>query len=497
MPWALAYWNVRKTWFQLGRARGRRCPCQNPSDSGRTGETECDAALGWNAAERFRWVCPLLVQRKGRWVCAESAAGVRPFWGRAGLIVGPLLLGLYLSGVSTVWMGLRARGATWAQWSHFAWPGNWDSINAARAGFFVEMADRHLARGEINEAFIALATARKLGASDFRTSFLLAVMAGHRGEAAYAEAQFIALMKDFPAERERVAMAFHDYLLTSFQFDALAAFCRDQLVTQAGAAPAWIHSLLYVEELRGNVAQFRLATGDAWERLPAGVRQVLLAMELAQSGRLEEAKLKLKETRPSLREAEDVVLVRHRLRMWRELGAFAEAFGELSWARQVQPSFEWTAQAHLLLWARDQTLSEWAFEGILPEKLTQPVIDRLCAIVLDTRDGASLVRLARAVQQSEWRDDPSVAASLWVSALVCARDDVAESLSTGVRGVFPGKISSKEFVRLLHTAGGMRFALGVLPLGRESVHALVREVAEQNAATKLAKNSLGAVPGER
>lgn len=420
---------------------------------------------------------------------------MRPFWGRAGLIAGTVLLGLYLSGASMVWVGLRARGATWAEWSHFAWPGHWDSIDGARAKFFVEMADQHLARGEINEAFIALATARKLGASDFKTMFLLAVMAGHRGEAGYAESQFIALMKDFPAERERVATAFHDYLLTSFQFEALAAFCRDQIVAQAGASPAWIHSLLYVEELRGNVAQFRLATGEAWARLPVGVRGVLLAMELAQSGRLEEAKMKLKETRPSLTQAEDVVLVRHRLRMWRELGAFAEAFAELSWARQVQPSFEWTAQGHLLLWARDQALSEWAFEGILPEKLTKPVIDRLCSVVLDTRDGASLVRLARAVQQSEWRDDPSVAASLWVAALVCEREDVAESVAAGVSGWFPSKITAKEFVRHLHTAGGMRFALGALPLGRESVYALVREVVEQHAAARLAKNSLGAASG--
>lgn len=451
--------------------------------------------LGWNSAERFRWVCPLLVQRKGRWVCAEPEARVRPFWARAALIVGTLLLGLYLAGVSTMWVGLRARGATWAQWSHFAWPGHWASINAARAKFFVEMADQHLARGEINEAFIALATARNFGANDFKTLFLLAALAGHRGEAGYAEALFIALMKDFPAERERVATAFHDYLLTSFQFEALAAFCRDQLVTQAGPAPAWIHSLLFVEELRGNVAQFRLATGEAWGRLPVGVRQVLLAMELAQGGRLEEAKMKLKETRPALKDAEDVVLVRHRLRMWRELGAFAEAFAELSWARQVQPSFEWTAQGHLLLWARDQSLSEWAFEGILPEKLTKPVVDRLCAVVVDTRDGACLVRLARAVQRSELRDDPSVAASLWVAALVCAQHEVAESLATGVRGVFPAKISSKEFLGHLRTAGGMRFALGVLPLGRESVHALVRDVVEQNVSAKLAKNSLGAAPG--
>lgn len=45
MFWALAYWNTRKALFRRG-SRAGSAPCQHPSDSGRAGETACEACHG-------------------------------------------------------------------------------------------------------------------------------------------------------------------------------------------------------------------------------------------------------------------------------------------------------------------------------------------------------------------------------------------------------------------------------------------------------------------
>ena len=142
--WGLLYWNTRKSLFRLNRDRAR-CPCQNPSDSGRARETGCDAAHAWYQPARFRRVCPLLVETAEGLRCAADARDVRPFWGRAAAYYAAAALALYLAAVFALFACLRIVGYPLSPVS-LLWPPRWSDLRLARGDYFVAKAQRALAR---------------------------------------------------------------------------------------------------------------------------------------------------------------------------------------------------------------------------------------------------------------------------------------------------------------------------------------------------------------
>lgn len=113
--------NVRKDrWI---RSAGRtRCPCQHPSDSGRAGETQCEAVISWRTPERFRFLCPNL-QRYGReWRCGVDRAAIRPYWARALLIWFVLLLIAWVPAATALWLATSRPPLTLSSWLHHLIP---------------------------------------------------------------------------------------------------------------------------------------------------------------------------------------------------------------------------------------------------------------------------------------------------------------------------------------------------------------------------------------
>ena len=107
--WGLLYWNMRKSWFRL-RGNRARCPCQNPSDSGRALETACDAAQDWHEPARFRRVCPLLAGTPAGLRCSVDSKDVRPFWRRAGAYYLGTAVAVCVAGAMVAFVVLRLVG---------------------------------------------------------------------------------------------------------------------------------------------------------------------------------------------------------------------------------------------------------------------------------------------------------------------------------------------------------------------------------------------------
>ena len=92
----LFYWNARKTVFHW---RGGRCPCQNPSDSGRALETTCDACLHWHQPAPPSGACVRCFVTTPNGLCAaRSTPGMCVRSGAAPPVSMRGALGSYLAG---------------------------------------------------------------------------------------------------------------------------------------------------------------------------------------------------------------------------------------------------------------------------------------------------------------------------------------------------------------------------------------------------------------
>ena len=150
--WGLFYWNARKSFFRWGGNRAR-CPCQNPSDSGRALETACDAAQDWSAPARFRRVCPLLVDTPAGFRCSVDTRDVRPFWGRAAACCLGAAVGCGLAGALAVFAVLRLVGYPISPLA-VIWPARWQELRLARSEYFVAKARRALDAQRVGEAIL-------------------------------------------------------------------------------------------------------------------------------------------------------------------------------------------------------------------------------------------------------------------------------------------------------------------------------------------------------
>jgi hypothetical protein len=240
--WGLVYWNVRKSWYRLRRDRAA-CPCQARSDSGLAFETQCDACLSWHHPARFRRVCPLLVATPAGLRCSVDAADVRPYWGRAALVGGGTLLGLYLAGVLVVFAFLRGVGYP-VNVFHVALPPLWYRVVEARGWFFHHKSSLAFAEDRVAEGLLYLTNAYDFDPANYTIGLSLAKHL-QSGQASRSDEVFQRLLRDHPEHRHATAQDWFRALLARGSFTRVAELARDELLTRSPQSAVWIRALVF------------------------------------------------------------------------------------------------------------------------------------------------------------------------------------------------------------------------------------------------------------
>lgn len=272
--WGTIYWNTRKTCHVLGGRRGH-APCQVASDSGRAGETACEAALHYASPGFHRAVCPLLVRRPdGAWICSVDSPQVRPFWQRGILILTAAGLLAFAFSTALAFGALRTLGYE-IGYRQVAWPPAWREFRAVQSRFHLARARAAREEGRPADALLALANAYELNPRDYAAGLLLAQL-WQRGQALRSDALFARLYKEHPERREQTAQAWYRALLARGDFTSILPLATDRLLSAEPAAPppaAWIQAWLFAAgRTDHDQARARLLASP---RLPASFRALL------------------------------------------------------------------------------------------------------------------------------------------------------------------------------------------------------------------------------
>lgn len=271
LSWGLLYWNLRKTLFRVRGASGV-APCQHPSDSGRAGETACEACAGWNDAGRFRMMCPLLATTGGRRVCSVGAPQVRPFWGRAILIYAGSLATLALAGVIMVFAAFRVIGYRVPLYA-VAWPPAWHRVSQARADYFYRMALRTLEAGDVRKSFLALGQVHALDPGNIGASRLLAQFTEITNPE-YSDELYASLVFGRRGDFEETAQAWLHAVLSRGDFHTVAELSSKMLREGRGHIPAWTRGLLFAERMSRDTGEVDALLAGAG-RIPDEATSVL------------------------------------------------------------------------------------------------------------------------------------------------------------------------------------------------------------------------------
>ncbi len=257
--WGLLYWNIRKGWFQARRGRVA-VPCQSPSDSGRALETQCEACMSWDRPQRFRRVCPLLVETPDGLRCSVDAPDVRPFWGRMLGYYGGVALLIYAIGVLGIFIFLRTVGYP-VSIVHVGLPPLWHRVGQARGWFFLDRSQRAFAAGRTGEGLLYLANAYEFDPQNYSAGLALAknYQAGQPGR---SDEIFQQLLEDHPDRRNATAQDWFRALLARGDFDAIVRLASGQLVHGGPAANAWIRALLFATRQDGDDTPLRDLLAD-------------------------------------------------------------------------------------------------------------------------------------------------------------------------------------------------------------------------------------------
>ena len=269
--WGLLYWNTRKSFFRLRRDRARG-PCQNPSDSGRAGETGCDALNDWHQPARFRRVCPLLVATPAGLRCSVDAKDVRPFWQRAAAYYLGALAGIYLAVALGAFAFFRLIGYPLSPLT-LAWPPRWPELRLARSEYFVTKARRALEAHRINEAILSLDLAFRNNPRNYEAGFQFAQLTSP-GQPELADPVFALLMREHPDRRATTGEAWFRFLLVHGRFVRIAELASARLLDDAQQRPVWLHALFFATRQTGDDQPLRALVAKP----PAGLEPIYVAL---------------------------------------------------------------------------------------------------------------------------------------------------------------------------------------------------------------------------
>ena len=278
--WALAYWNVRKTWFRLNGAHRDSCPCQTYSDSGHALDSRCEAVAHWREPRRFRRVCPLLTETKQGWRCGVDAERVRPFWWRAAAYGGAALLGLYLAGTVALYATLRTVHYQ-VSYLTVAWPPRWPQLRQSQEQLYATRAQKALAAGDYQAAIFSLQTVCLLNPHNYSAALSLAHLLQLAGQPTVAEHIYTRLMQDAPEQRPAIAQVWIPLLLARAESDTIKPLAIAMLSEDSGHREAWLNALLFAARQSNDPAALgALLASDhglpGWCVEATGIEQLIL-----------------------------------------------------------------------------------------------------------------------------------------------------------------------------------------------------------------------------
>lgn len=397
-------WNIRKTAFRLGAHK--RCPCMAQSDSGRPGESRCEASFLLERPTRFAIVCPALHATPAGWRCRHARETVRPYWGRALFIYGMLLASLWVA-ATTAWFGaLRFTGVSEVAWLDCVWPPRHEKVGVARAARFREQFTATFRRGDIPASIIALHSAFTACDTCWRDGLLLAQLYERTGQFAAADHIFDQVEQRPGISPLVVAIARHDALLHSRRYRSLAELAWRELQPPSDQPSVWLTPLVFAlqaDPLAATVlpADLSAAALDAPERL---------ILELATAERIT-APLR-NQVLASPMPSPALAILR-----WQLLLEHDQRLAALNAARQDQAVLG-EFETKLARWATidprtpPAQAAQW-WTDLLPLNPTPAHIARLCAVALRSPFAVPLSALRVRVNP---RDRASLSA-LWVVAL--------------------------------------------------------------------------------
>ena len=435
--WALAALNLSKTVFVI-RGRRSRCPCQNPSDSGRAWETGCDPAAFWNDPARFRRVCPLLKRApNGHWRCSVDTAGVRPFWLRAGAWTGGTVAALYLGCILLAFAFLHAVGYP-VRILSVAWPPAWHEVRESRALYFFQKAEASLRANRTGEALLYLAQSYQLDPHGYMPGRILAQL-WQTSENDVSNQIYRRLMAEHPAERAQTAEAWFLSLLARGDFSSIEGLAWDRLNAGESEASAWLNALVIASRRTGD-AKF-LEKSQAAAALPALAKQVCAWELMTRKEPRERAWSALTAPIP---ENTDPYLIYYRIDWLIGAGYPSDALFQLSRGQDRLPPTDrcrLALDAYAVLgWT--SILQDQAAQLLSARPVAAPSLEVLCAHLIRYPDAAVLARVAEAFE----RNTPSQAERLGAYlSLYCAAGAVGDwkrlqAAENGLMAVTGGKI---------------------------------------------------------
>ena len=264
---SLFVWNWRKSLYRKSKG-SMRCPCQSLSDSGREGESRCEASYYLKDPRRFSLVCPALKTTPDGLRCHHRLEDVRPYWGRAIFAVLVAVTMAYGLVVTSVFGVVRAQGTTSARWVDCAWPANWSNLSTARAIQHRADADQMLATGDVRAAIRSLSRAVSAQPDRWADGLLLAKLYEQIGQFAASEELFQSLARRFPEHINQISAVRHDAVLASHRYDSLQELAFDRIAqSDPENSVPWVETLLLATALSDN-------PNAVWTRFPTHCDQL-------------------------------------------------------------------------------------------------------------------------------------------------------------------------------------------------------------------------------
>lgn len=487
LAWGLFYWNTRKAWFRQRRGRAR-CPCQNPSDSGRGFETSCEACFNWDQPSRFKRVCPLLVDTPKGLRCSVNTADVRPFWGRCFAYYGGTLLALYLTGAIAVFAVLRTVGYP-ISLVHVTWPGLWYRVPQARGWFFAQKSARAMAAGRTAEGLLYLSNAFQFDPGSYQLGLALA-KAYQAGRPRESDALFERMLREHPEQRGVTAPEWFRVLLARGDFQKISGLAYSETLLDHAHAHVWMRALLFATRQLGDDARLRMLLADP---SPAAViwHQLTEVELLVRAGRWREARLALIRPWPA---SAPPFTIYYRVTTLVALGDTDAAIDALANNRVLLGDDEtYTAlRLDVLASAKAPVTLRTEFEKFLAQKFSFARAVTLCSHLIRHPDPALFARLYEKIEAEHLPLDANTA-GVWFS-LICtagATGDLVRlhalvvNLKLATNSPFIALSALEAFFRGETGAEKITSFLPLIPLPLETNYAMIERYAPPPRADPL------------
>jgi hypothetical protein len=474
LAFSFLYWNAKKHAY-VRRGRTGRCPCQNPSDDSVPGRVRCQAVLFYAQPARFATVCPLLVRTEHGWCCSVRDRDVRPFWGRAaGRLAAAAVIG-YVALVLATFAFLRGSVGLPVSPLQIAWPGRWREIPLAQAELFYRRAMTAFQAGQLNEAFLALSSARERDPRHYEAGLLLAQITMFQGSFLFSDELFQRLFVEQPERAGATALVYHDTLLALNRMDRLAELSLQSGLADEAHAARWNRSLLFALRSGRVPAAFFEVARTTLAQLPPHARLLVDAEREILQGRPAVAREAL---RAPFRGPLNAIYMRWQVERLASLGAPAEAQALLDFYGPVMGDYEHAlAQLELDVGAGDAWNAAATLRQILATVQTPAQLQRLAAMLIEVPDAVRFRAVHERVLAEPKLQDQATVAALWAAALACGAPAEARfwagEAAARLREKFPALARIDFASRDIADPAGVLNIVNAVTLPRETVVALL------------------------